>query len=201
MNFGKRSLRLLRECVVSVLMHRNPLLRLLDEYLISYPGEEDSVLRCKDFVEGHENCFERSLQKGHITGSAWIVDESGERTLLTHHRKLNLWLQPGGHADGESNVLKVAMQECLEETGLTNLEPVSEAIFDLDVHGIPARKDEPSHFHYDIRFLLQQKGSGDYTVTEESHDLAWVPMGELESYTDEWSMRRMRDKAIRLLGK
>ncbi|MEM6916235.1 MAG: NUDIX hydrolase [Verrucomicrobiota bacterium] len=148
----------------------------------------------------HSDCFERSLEVGHITGSAWIVDSAGKRTLLTHHRKLNLWLQPGGHADGNANVLAVALQEGLEETGLGALEPVTTEILDIDIHGIPERKGEPSHFHYDVRFLLRQDGEDSYTVSEESHDLAWVPMEDLEEYTEEWSMRRMRKKALALLN-
>lgn len=178
-------------------MHREPLLQLIDRYVERHPGEADTGRRVKDFVVRNVDCFQRSLEAGHITGSAWIVDASGKRTLLTNHAKLNLWLQPGGHADGESDVLSVAMQECLEETGLKDLKAVTSEIFDLDVHGIPERKGEPSHFHYDIRFLLQAGEDEEYVVTDESHDLAWVDMGFLEDYTLEWSMRRMRDKAIR----
>lgn len=180
-------------------MHREPLLALLESYRKRHPGEEDTTLRIEDFVTRNPDCFERSLSIGHITGSALIVNAEGTATLLTHHRKLNIWLQPGGHADGESDVLSVAMQECLEETGLDSLEPVSSEIFDIDVHGIPARKDEPSHFHYDIRFLVRETAGGNYIVSDESHDLAWVPFDQLEEYTDEWSMRRMCEKAIRQL--
>ncbi|MCG8599541.1 MAG: NUDIX hydrolase [Verrucomicrobiales bacterium] len=181
-------------------MHRKPLLELLQRYLESHPDEADTARRVIDFVERHPDCFERSLKKGHITGSAWIVDSTGTKTLLTHHRKLGIWLQLGGHADGEADVLSVAKTEAKEESGLSRLEVVSDQIFDIDVHGIPARKDEPSHFHYDIRFLLRQTDSETYIVSEESHDLAWVPMSDLESRTTEWSMRRMRDKAVALLG-
>lgn len=181
-------------------MHRKPLLDLLENYASRYPEEGDAVARYKDFVETYPDCFERTQQKGHVTCSAWIVDASGEKTLLTHHRKLNIWLQPGGHADGDSDPLRVAMKESLEETGLERLSAVSGEIFDLDIHGIPARKDEPSHFHYDVRFLIQTGGGGEYIVSEESHDLAWVLMDDLEKYTDEWSMRRMRDKALRALS-
>lgn len=180
-------------------MHRQPLLDLLNQYLGEHHGEEDRTRQFIDFVESNPDCFERSLEKGHITGSAWIIDSTGSETLLTHHRKLNIWLQPGGHADGNPDVLAVAMQEGLEETGLQELKPVTERILDLDIHGIPARKDEPSHFHYDVRFLLQQGGGSDYIVSEESHDLAWVPMEKLEDYTVEWSMRRMRRKVVDLL--
>ena len=178
-------------------MHRQVLLDLLEDYLMRHPAEGDTTLRFRDFVKRNPLCFERSLAEGHVTGSAWILDRSGQKTLLTHHRKLNLWLQPGGHADGNSDVLAVAMQEGLEETGLTSLVPVDAGIFDLDIHGIPARKEDPAHYHYDVRFLVRDTGAGEFIVSEESHDLAWVPLEQLEDYTIEWSMRRMRDKALR----
>jgi len=181
-------------------MHRRPLLDLLDRYLDRHPEEAATASRFRSFVAEYADCFERSLAVGHVTGSAWLVDRGGALTLLTHHRKLDRWLQPGGHADGECDVLAVALQECREETGLRSLEPVTTEIFDLDIHPIPARKDEPPHEHYDVRFLVRQTGDESYTVSEESHDLAWVPLGELETYTDEPSMRRMRDKARRWLG-
>ena len=179
-------------------MQRKLLLEQIENYGRTYPGEADTAARVYDFVSRHENCFERSLKKGHITGSGWIVDREGKRTLLTHHRKLNIWLQPGGHADGNGDILQVAQQECIEETGLTSLAPVSDEIFDLDVHGIPERKGEPSHFHYDVRYLFRQSEDEEYVVSAESHDLAWVPMERLEEYSEEWGMRRMREKAIRL---
>lgn len=175
-------------------MHRRSLLRLLTNYRARHPDEGDRTRQFIDFVERNPRCFDRSLEEGHVTGSGWIVDEKGGRTLLTHHRKLDLWLQPGGHADGESDLLAVAARECEEETGLAGLRPVDEAIFDLDIHGIPARRDEPAHFHYDVRFLFRNVGPDRFTVTEESHDLAWVDLDRLEEYTLEWSMRRMKDK-------
>lgn len=179
-------------------MHRHALLALLDSYLTRYPGEGDTTLRFRDFVTRNPECFERRLREGHVTGSAWILDSRGEKTLLTHHRKLNLWLQPGGHADGNGDVLAVARQECLEETGLSSLVPVSPEVFDLDIHAIPARKEDPAHFHYDVRFLFRDQGNEPFVVSAESHDLAWVPLARLEDYTLEWSMRRMRDKALAL---
>ncbi|MFP6809220.1 MAG: NUDIX hydrolase [Pseudomonadales bacterium] len=152
----------------------------------------DRLLR---FVKGNEDCFERSLQAGHITGSAWVIDEHGEKTLLTHHRKLNNWFQPGGHADGDNDVSRVAMREAREETGLKNLFLVNEHIFDIDIHAIPARKDEPKHYHYDCRFLIRCVGDHSYKVSEESHDLAWVVMVDIESVTKEKSILRMVEKS------
>jgi len=177
-----------------------PLLALLDAYATQHPEEATTIRAFRGFVENEPDSFERSLLVGHITGSGWIVDLSGTRTLLTHHRKLNIWLQPGGHADGDPDVLEVAMKECREETGLAELSPVSTGIFDLDIHPIPARGEVPAHLHYDVRFLIREAGEGHYTVTEESHDLAWVAHGELERYTTEPSMMRMRDKAVRVLS-
>lgn len=177
-------------------MHRQALLDLLNRYATRHPDEAETVTRFRDFVARTADCFERHFAEGHVTGSAWIVDRGGTCVLLTHHRKLDRWLQPGGHADGDSDVLAVALREGLEETGLDSLEPVASEIFDLDIHPIPARGSDPEHFHYDVRFLLRDAGSGDYIVSEESLDLAWVPLAELERYSDEDSMRRMRDKCV-----
>ena len=152
------------------------------------------VDRYIDFVRSHEDCFERSLAVGHVTGSAFILDSGGERVLLTHHRKLDRWLQPGGHADGVSDVMRVAMVEAEEESGLVSLAFVHPRLFDVDIHEIPARKSEAAHFHYDCRFLIRSTGSDDYVVSDESHDLAWVPLLDIERYTSEESILRMVSK-------
>ena len=98
-------------------MHRNNILAKLDGYLKTFPAERETVEQMVSFIESHTDCFEGSVSRGHITGSAWLMDENYERALLTHHRKLDRWLQPGGHADGQSDVLAVAMREAEEESG------------------------------------------------------------------------------------
>lgn len=148
------------------------------------------------FVEEHQDCAERSLQVGHLTGSAWIVDQERKRTLLTHHRKLNKWLQLGGHADGELNPLSVAMREACEESGLTKLSVVSEAVFDVDRHLIPARKTEPDHWHYDIRFMIEADPEEPLLISDESHDLAWIEIARMAEYNAEESMLRMARKTL-----
>jgi len=154
----------------------------------------ESTDRLEQFVRLNADCFSRELLIGHITGSAWIIDESASRTLLTHHRKLNKWLQPGGHADGLSDVAKVAMKEAEEESGLVGLRPVSLELFDVDIHSIPQRKNEPEHYHYDCRFLLQCGSDDRYAISDESNDLAWVNMSALANYTTEVSVTRMAEK-------
>lgn len=149
------------------------------------------------FVRENEDCFDRNLTIGHITGSAWIVEASGKRVLLTHHRKLNIWVQPGGHSDGDPDVAAVAFREAREETGISGLEFMDRKIFDVDIHAIPARRDEPRHEHFDVRFALRAVGSNEFVVSDESHDLAWVSLDDLEQFTTEPSMLRMRRKWLR----
>lgn len=137
------------------------------------------------------DCFLRSNLKGHFTGSAWLVSVDGRRVLLTHHRKLNRWLQLGGHADGDSDLARVALCEAKEESGLTDLEMESE-IFDLDRHWIPERADVPGHWHYDVRFVVRARGSEDFVVSEESHALAWREIADIAADPDaDESLRRM----------
>lgn len=172
-------------------MHRNFLLEKLRTHSPNDPHEDAMRLRIVEFVEAHPNCFNRSLLAGHITGSAFIINTLKNRTLLTHHHKLDKWLQLGGHSDGNPDTLNVALSEAREESGLKSVRPVSEEIFDMDVHEIPAGKNEPAHFHYDIRFLFEADETEPLTVTNESKDLAWIALDNITDYTTEESLLRM----------
>ena len=170
---------------------RTPFLWLLDRHAAVEP-ETAGLFR--EFALAHRDCFERSCVPGHFTGSAWLVDANGARVLLTHHRKLNRWLQLGGHADGDPNLARVALREAEEESGLHDLE-VEPGIFDLDRHEIPARANEPAHWHYDVRFVVHALGSDAFTISDESHALAWREIADLAagSSVDE-SVQRMARK-------
>jgi 8-oxo-dGTP pyrophosphatase MutT (NUDIX family) len=165
-------------------------------YQSSY-GEEEKF---KDsFLEllQHPRCFFRDHLPGHITGSAWIVDPSRQFVLLVHHVKLNRWLQPGGHADGDENVFGVALREAEEETGLKDLEVAHPGIFDLDVHTIPARKDFPEHLHFDVRFCFVAEKDSQLILSEESHDLQWIAISDMARYTEaNSSILRMCQKTV-----
>ncbi len=175
-------------------MHRTSLLRMLEQYHTQYPQESAVIDRFAHFVQTQPDCFERSLSIGHITGSARLVNEPGTHVLLTHHRKLDMWIQLGGHADGDAHVQRVAWREAQEESGLPQVEPVTDAIFDVDIHAIPARGDEPAHEHYDVRFAFRAVGSDRFTVSRESHALAWLAVETLPEHIQEESMRRMARK-------
>ena len=178
-------------------MHRRSLLDALEQYAATdriTDAERDDHARMTAFVEANADCFERSLLEGHITGSAWILNHDRTATLLTHHRKLDLWLQPGGHADGDPDVRQVALREAVEESGIADLVLASHEIFDLDIHRIPARKNEPAHLHYDVRFLIQAPAGAQFVVSEESHALAWVPRADVAGYETDDSVLRMVTK-------
>jgi len=175
-------------------MHRNDLLSKLRNYRELWPDEKPMTDRLIEFVETNPDCFERTLRVGHITGSAWVVNQSGTHVLLTHHKKLDMWLQLGGHADGNHDIVDAARQEAVEESGIEEFDLYSPEIFDIDIHLIPERKTEPAHHHHDIRFVFQCLENEDYVVSDESHDLEWVEIQALENFTSEESMLRMADK-------
>jgi 8-oxo-dGTP pyrophosphatase MutT (NUDIX family) len=146
------------------------------------------------FVAEHPDAFERTLLAGHVTASAWIVDPSRTHALLTHHRKLGRWLQLGGHVDGERDVRRAALREAFEESGLRSLRFATDAIYDLDVHPIPARPDEPAHEHFDVRFAFVADPGEPLVVSAESRELAWVPIDALASYGVDESVLRLARK-------
>jgi 8-oxo-dGTP pyrophosphatase MutT (NUDIX family) len=182
-----------------MLSTREELINALKHYHSSFPIE--NTFR-ENFIEllKSDRAFHRDYLPGHLTGSAWIIDETKEFALLTHHVKLNRWLQPGGHADGDENIFRVALREAEEETGITTLTLMSENLFDIDIHTIPQRKDFPEHLHYDVRFLFQASKTEELIITDESNDLAWVKMEDLLSSSDQNdSIARMIRKVRALL--
>jgi hypothetical protein len=162
-------------------------------YIVRYPLEREVAERFLDFVLSEPMCFHRQTLEGHVTGSAWVVDRRLDHTLLTHHRKLNKWLQLGGHADGDHDIVRVALTEAREESGIADIQLLHPEIFDLDIHIIPARATEPEHLHYDVRYAVFA-GSSAQVVSEESHDLSWVPVAAITDFTTEESMLRMASK-------
>ncbi|MDH3640552.1 MAG: NUDIX hydrolase [Gammaproteobacteria bacterium] len=166
---------------------------MLEDYAERYPAEANTIERFVDFVNANERCFQRDCWAGHVTGSGWLVNANRDHVLLTHHKKLGRWLQVGGHSDGVADPLAVAIKEAEEESGLA-VFPLDGTVFDIDIHEIPARKSLPAHFHFDVRFALGTSGGDAFQVSDESNDLAWVPVERMDDYTDEESVLRMARK-------
>ncbi|UBM59425.1 NUDIX hydrolase [Marinilongibacter aquaticus] len=173
-------------------MNRAELIETLKNYNPYNETEARDCFRMIELLNTYENCFSRDLLFAHFTASSWVTNFDESEVLLIHHKKLNRWLQPGGHCDGDENVKAVAEKELLEETGLIcEAEP---HIFDLDIHAIPERKGVPAHEHFDIRFLFKADSRQALIQNHETNALKWIPIEELNAYCTEDSMLRMRDK-------
>ena len=160
-------------------MERNQLSLQLNKYRTPYDEEASFI---EDFISltSAPMAYQRERLEGHFTASAWIVNRKRTHTLLTLHRKLGRWLQLGGHADGNENLLEVAMKEAQEESGLKSLRFVDETIFDLDKHIIPERPHVPAHFHFDVRYILEADLNEDLIKSDESISLAWVAFDSVQ---------------------
>jgi 8-oxo-dGTP pyrophosphatase MutT (NUDIX family) len=176
--------------------HQANWLAALDFYASRFGEEAASIAQFRSFMAECADAASRERLQGHLTGSAWLVGADGRHVLLTHHRKLGRWLQLGGHADGDPDLAGVALREAGEESGLGDLQ-VEQAIFDIDRHAIPARGDEPGHWHYDVRYVVRARGSEEFAVSDESHALAWCRIDELaDDPSIGESVRRMARKWI-----
>ncbi|MCC5931778.1 MAG: NUDIX hydrolase [Cyclobacteriaceae bacterium] len=179
--------------------NRTLLVESLLNYRSKFKEEIEFIPRFLNLLQ-HQDCFYRSHLNGHITGSAWIINPAKSHTLLLHHKKLNKWLQPGGHADGEENILLVAEKEAKEETGLSSLCAMHENIFDIDIHTIPARGKVMEHEHFDIRYIFVSDENDTLQINHESINAAWYPLKNIMKFPDnfEFSIRRMAEKTISL---
>jgi 8-oxo-dGTP pyrophosphatase MutT (NUDIX family) len=180
-------------------------------------SEERSIVsRFLAFISETPACFSRSTLSGHFTGSALVINKSMTSVLLTHHKKLGMWLQLGGHADGNHVLHEVALTEAFEESGLTNLSFLNinsldfgsslfQALlpdpseccplpFDLDCHTIPANFKDDEHLHFDVRYVLVAESESLPVVSDESHDVRWFTIAEARLLTNHRSMHRQFDK-------
>lgn len=175
---------------------RQSLRELLNHYTPANEREADFQRRMLTLTQAEGDPFSRShYEPGHFTASAFVLSPDGQDVLLILHGKLGLWLQPGGHVDPEDeDIFAAARREVLEETGLSALSwPQGQpALFDLDIHLIPARKGEPDHEHFDVRVLFQAQ-TRDFTVGSDAKDARWLPLQDVNlEISDESVMRAIR---------
>jgi 8-oxo-dGTP pyrophosphatase MutT (NUDIX family) len=176
---------------------REALLETLESYRADL-GDEEPLSRFRTFLE-RADPFRRDDPEGHVTASAVVTNASADRFLLVFHRKLDRWLQPGGHVEeSDPSVFDAALREAREETGLADFSaPLGPAILDLDVHAIPAFGPDPPHFHFDVRFLLTVGDGG-----EPAPDAAWFVRDRIPPLDSDGSLSRAVRKAVaRLAGR
>jgi 8-oxo-dGTP pyrophosphatase MutT (NUDIX family) len=148
----------------------------LHRYETSDPSEERHRTAMVALLEAPDAFSRAHFAPGHFTASCYVVDDRG-RLLLHHHRRLDRWLQMGGHVEGDESPDLTALREGEEESGLRDLALLGDGIFDLDIHGIPAAKGEPDHDHYDVRYLARTATPDAIALDRaESNDLAWVTL-------------------------
>lgn len=181
-------------------MHRQELLSLLEAHGTHLNVEAGYKARAQAFVERHPDCFNSHLLPGHVTGSAWVVNPARDKVLMMHHRKHGQWFQPGGHADGDADILRVALRETQEETGMeaARINLVDGSIFDVDIHAIPGSQHGPAHTHYDIRFLVEIDDRIPVPGNNESHQVLWIPLHQVSRFNNNLSTYRMVEKTRRL---
>ncbi|MBK9018219.1 MAG: NUDIX hydrolase [Saprospiraceae bacterium] len=173
------------------------ILNLLEQHKTSFPEEADFRQQVLDFVLLNDEFWQRTTFAGHLTGSAWVLSSDGGSVLLIHHKKLDRWLQPGGHVDEvDETVAETALREAAEECGLKDLTLLSSRLFDVDVHEIPERGQEPAHFHHDLRFAFQAGGMDFDANFLEVKNIRWVSLAELVGEDTEQSIRRMALKSV-----
>lgn len=183
-------------------MNGQDLDHLLTDYQRRWPVEQSVVERFRTLLSSGSNPYLRERTDAHLTGSAWIVNAAGDAAALIQHRKLGIWIQPGGHADGQTDLCAVARSEAAEEIGLVNLRLIDVLPFDIDIHHIPARPGEPEHKHFDVRFAFQADAVSEIKFNHESTDAQWVSIAALTVMSQEPSVLRMRAKwcALRRAG-
>jgi 8-oxo-dGTP pyrophosphatase MutT (NUDIX family) len=187
-------------------MHTEKFLAALAAHVTLDEQEEGHRVSMMRFVAARpRDWWKRATIPGHVTGSAWILNQLHTHALLLHHQKLNLWVQPGGHLD-DTDVTPAAgaLREALEETGNPTLALAGDVLFDVDIHSIPARPAragklvaEPVHIHYDARYLIT---AADHrvTISEESLGARWIRLEELAQPLRDRSIARMAEKSLRL---
>ncbi len=177
----------------------NDLLAQLKTYIAFDAREEKYRLDTISFIESHRtHWWQRATHEGHVTAAAWVLNAEHTHALLLHHAKLNRWLQPGGHLDDtDESPAHGALREAIEESGIASLSLMSSTLFDVDVHAIPERKNEPTHLHYDMRYLIVAKDTS-VVISDESLGAQWMSISEIVvSHRDE-SITRLAKKSFLL---
>ncbi len=153
--------------------------------------------RTLDLLRTHPDALLRTCRPGHLTGSALVIEPESEQMLLMLHTKLNKWLQPGGHADGDGNLAAVALREATEETGIEGLRVVVPAV-DIDIHEVDP-PHEGAHLHFDLRFVVLAPAGAAAKGNHESQELRWVDLAELDQLAPDDGLKRLARSALEVV--
>lgn len=180
------------------------LLKLLDAHTCVDDAECESVALAKQMIVQHTDIWLQSCKEGHVTGSGLILDLENKKVLLLHHRKLQLWLQMGGHGEDEFDSSQTALREAFEESGLDDLAffPDRERpmLIDVDTHIIPARNEQVEHYHIDFRYLFSTSSPEKVQLVQaEAKAVQWFAFSEIAALRLKPATLRLIQKAEKLL--
>ena len=171
----------------------------IEKYSPCCEQEERDKKLILDFIDNNADAFLRSNSIAHITASAWVVNRERTKTLMVYHKIYDSWSWTGGHADGETDLLSVALREVTEETGVT-AHPVSEDIFSLEILTVDGHEKRgeyvSSHLHLNVTYLLEADERDELHVCEdENKGVAWFTLDEaLKASTEPWFVERIYKK-------
>jgi 8-oxo-dGTP pyrophosphatase MutT (NUDIX family) len=171
---------------------------LLSGYQATDATEASYVLRMIALTRATEACERSHFVPGHFTASAFVLSPDRRDLILIHHKKLGIWVQPGGHVEPtDEDLVSAARREVAEEVGLGELDSFARegGLFDVDIHTIPARKSEPAHEHFDTRFAFVAR-TREFARTEEVADVRWVPLDRVSEVTTDESVLRAAKKLL-----
>ena len=174
----------------------------IEEYKPYNEQEEKDKRLILGWIRNNENAFSRENTVAHMTASAWVVNRERTRVLMVYHNIYNSWSWLGGHADGETDLLSVAIREVKEEAGISNVHPVSEEIFSMEsltVDGhVKKEKYVSSHLHFNITYLLEAVPEEAGSIkADENSGVAWFsPEEALERSTEPWFVEHVYSKLL-----
>ena len=176
------------------------MLKKIEAYLPKNEQEEMDRALMLDFLRRHDDAYLRTNRLAHMTASAWVTDRTRSRVLMVYHNIYDSWSWCGGHADGERDLLQVALRECREETGLEDVRPVTEDIFSLECLTVDGHEKRgayvSSHLHLNVTYLLEADSTAELHICEgENSGVRWFTLEEaLRASTEPWFVRRIYSK-------
>lgn len=183
-------------------MNRQELTEQIANYIPYNEQEERDQNLILNWIEEQENAFSRENKVAHMTASAWVVNPERDKVLMVYHNIYDSWSWLGGHADGETDLLSVALREVKEEAGITKVHPVSEKIFSLESLTVDGHVKKgayvSSHLHLNATYLLEADSEEAVSIkADENSGVAWFsPEEALERSTEPWFVKRVYTKLI-----
>lgn len=153
-----------------------------------------------DFINNNPQAFLRESRIAHLTASSWIVNKDWTKVLMVYHNIYNSWSWTGGHADGDEDLLRVAIKEAKEETGLINIKPVSKEIYSIEALTVDGhfKKGEyvSSHLHFNVTYLLEADENDDIKpLLSENKGVKWIKLTDINrEVNEEWFKNNIYNK-------